>query len=210
MKKTTGRSKAAPAEEIGRPEATNQKYEMPYTARVTIRGVASILLHAWNIDAIAQKAGGKKGSQEKKTDNTESYVLRCEDGTIGIPGDYLYACMVGTAAYLRDPRSSRKSAKDLYKAAVFPTTEIASLGHTSWNYLSAKRAVVHMSGITRIRPAFLPGWTATFDLQVALPEYVQPTDLLELLTLAGRITGLGDFRPRYGRFQVTHFETSVD
>ncbi len=37
-------------------------------------------------------------------------------------------------------------------------------------------------------------------------EYVQPRDLLETLTLAGRVIGIGDFRPTYGRFNIVRFE----
>jgi hypothetical protein len=41
---------------------------------------------------------------------------------------------------------------------------------------------------------------------VNLPEYVDPHFFQEVLTLAGRATGVGDFRPTYGRFQVVQFD----
>jgi hypothetical protein len=40
---------------------------------------------------------------------------------------------------------------------------------------------------------------------VNLPEYVSPEMLHGLLTDAGRLVGLADFRPTYGRFRVTQF-----
>jgi len=42
---------------------------------------------------------------------------------------------------------------------------------------------------------------------IAIPEYISPAFLLDLLTQAGRLCGLCDHRPTYGRFQVTSFET---
>lgn len=188
--------------------------EAPYIATVLIEGVSPILFHRWNAESIAEKAGAKKGSAAKKTDDVESYVYRCEDGTIGIPGLYLVGSMTnpqnGAAKYRQDPRSPRKSALDLYKAGVVPLTEIASLGKADWDYLDKRRVTVQRAGITRVRPAFQAGWKAEFDLMVNTPEYISPTDLLDCLSMAGRLVGVGDFRPTFGRFQITKFETNLD
>ena len=113
--------------------------------------------------------------------------------------------MITAAKFRQDPRSPRKSAMDLYKAAVVSITDLASFGTTTWDYMDQRRVMVQRAGITRSRPAFNAGWSATFLFQVQLPEYVQPSDLLDVLTNAGRLIGVGDFRPSYGRFQVTDF-----
>lgn len=182
----------------------------PYVAEVTVRGTAPILFHRWSCEAIEEKAKAKKGSATKKTDNIESYVYRCEDGTIGIPGSYFVGAITdprnGAAKYLQDPRSPRKSALDLYKAAVVPLTHLASLGKPTWDFVDQRRVMVQRQGITRNRPAFNSGWEATFELQVLLPEYVNRDDLLLVLTQAGRLVGIGDYRPTYGRFAVTSFK----
>jgi len=163
-------------------------------------------LHAWNNEAVKEKANAKKNSTAKKTDNLESYVYRCDDGTIGVPGYYVHGAIREAARFRQDPRSPRKSAMDLYKAAIAPLTQVASLGATDWEYIDRRRAVVQRNAITRERPAFLPGWELAFDFVVTLPEYVQPDALLDVLVLAGRVIGIGDHRPTYGRFQVTAFE----
>src|SRR5262245_49936512 len=90
----------------------------PYTARVTIQGTAPILLHAWNTEAVEEKGKAAKGSKAKKTDDVESYVYRCPNGNIGVPGAYLRGAIVAAAKYRQDPRSPRKSAQDLFKAGV--------------------------------------------------------------------------------------------
>jgi hypothetical protein len=74
--------------------------------------------------------------------------------------------------------------------------------------MDMRRVVVQRNGITRSRPAFHAGWRATFSLQVVLPEYVAPSLLNELIAQAGKIIGLGDQRPSYGRFQVVRYEVS--
>lgn len=54
-------------------------------------------------------------------------------------------------------------------------------------------------------PALKAGWEVEFDIQINLPEYIDPAMLNEVIANAGRLLGIGDFRPTYGRFQVTGF-----
>lgn len=154
---------------------------------------------------VAAKASAAKGSAAKKTDDIDSYIWRLDNGHIGLPGEYLRQSVIMAAKYRQDPRSPRKSAMDLYKAAVVALTDLADLGTDTWDYLDQRRVTVQRSAVTRMRPAFHAGWVAEFELQVQLPEYVQPADLLDVLINAGRLVGVGDFRPTYGRFQVTKF-----
>lgn len=178
---------------------------IPYVVETTITGTAALLFHRWSCEAVAEKASAAKNSAGKKTDNVESYVYRCDDGTIGLPGEYVRQAIIHAAKFRQDPRSPRKSAMDLYKAAVVSLTDLASLGSRDWDYLDQRRVMVQRNGVTRVRPAFHKGWTATLQLQVLLPEYVTPADLHHVLTDAGRLVGVADFRPTYGRFAVTSF-----
>lgn len=180
--------------------------ELPYTASVRIRGTADILFHRWNAEAVDEKAKAAKNSASKKTDNIESYVYRNEAGEICIPGEYLRQAIILAAKFKQDPRSPRKSAMDLFKAAVVPVTALASLGTKKWDYEDRRRVVIQRNGINRTRPAMRVGWQCDIDLLVTLPEYIDRNLLHEVITLAGRIGGLGDFRPTYGRFAVTHFD----
>lgn len=183
---------------------------MPYHAEVTIEGAADLLLHRWNCEAVAEKAAAAKGSRAKKSDNIESYVYRNDDGYICLPGEYLRGAIIGAAKFRQDPRSPRKSAMDLFKAAVVAMTPLASLGTKEWDYEDARRVTVQRAGITRIRPAMKAPWKATFIFMVTLPEYVSPTTLNEVIASAGRLIGVGDFRPTYGRFNVTKFDVLED
>jgi hypothetical protein len=183
---------------------------VPYVAEVDIEGTAPILFHRWSNEAVAEKAAAAKGSKAKKSDDVESYVYRCTDGTIGIPGVYLIGSMIdprnGAAKYRQDPRSPRKSALDLFRAGVVSLTDCASLGSDKWEYLDARRVNVQRNSITRVRPAFMTGWKASFTLQVLTPEYIAPALLHDVLTQAGLLVGVADFRPTFGRFKVNRFE----
>lgn len=184
--------------------------QMPYRVAVEITGVCPLLLHAWNCESVDSKSKAKKGSAEKKSDDTESYVMRNAEGEICLPGTYLRGSIIFAAKFMQDPRSPRKSAMDLFKAGIIAITELASLGSKDWDFLDKRRVVIQRNAITRSRPAFKEGWKAKIILQVNLPEYIDAQLLNTVIQNAGRLIGVGDFRPTFGRFNVTRFEVLDD
>ncbi len=181
-------------------------FSEPFAVEATIEGVADILFHRWNVEAVAEKAAAAKGSKAKKSDDIESYVYRDDAGMISLPGEYLRGAIINAAKYRQDPRSPRKSAMDLFKAGIVSLTPLASLGVEDWDYEHKCRVTIQRNGITRTRPALKVGWRATFVLSSVLPEYIPPQMLNEVIGAAGRLVGVGDFRPTYGRFSVVGFK----
>lgn len=185
---------------------------MPHIVNITIEGTADLLLHAWNCEAGEEKSAAKKGSATKRTDNIESYVQRNEDGFICLPSEYLRMSIVGAAKFRQDPRSPRKSAMDLYKAALIslkpliPLTTVVGETPKIWDYEHRCRVQIQRNSITRSRPAFREGWKIEVPLLVNLPEYIESKDIHEVVSAAGRLIGVGDFRPTYGRFQIINFK----
>lgn len=182
----------------------------PYIVNVTVQGVADFLFHRWNCEAVAEKAASAKGSKAKKSDDVESYVYRNDKRQLCLPGEYLRQSVIHAAKFRQDPRSPRKSAMDLYKAAIVPLTILAPMGGKDWDYMHQCRVVIQRNAVTRSRPAMKAGWKATVQLMVNLPEYIRPNDLHDVLNAAGRLIGVGDFRPTYGRFNVTSFDIGME
>lgn len=135
----------------------------------------------------------------------ESYVYRNDAGDICIPGEYVRQAIIHAAKFKQDPRSPRKSAMDLMKAAILVDPLMCSLRVKEWDYLDARRVVIQRSGINRVRPAMRAGWNIDCSVTVLLPEYVGKDFLIDLLNMAGRLIGIADFRPTYGRFVVKSF-----
>lgn len=178
---------------------------LPYRADITIEGVAPIMFHRWSCEAVEAKATAAKGSKTKREDNVESYLYRDSTGEIAIPGEYLRQAIIEAAKFRQDPRSPRKCAKDLYKAALISLTDLATTGATDPDYLDRRRVCVQRAAVTRVRPVLNVGWSATFQMMVQTPEYISPQTLNAVTADAGRLVGVGDFRPSYGRFVVTGF-----
>lgn len=182
---------------------------VPYIVRAKIVGVADLLFHRWNCEAVDAKSKAAKGSKAKKSDDIESYVYRDNAGELALPGEYVRQAIIHAAKFRQDPRSPRKSAMDLFKAGVIGLTPLASFGTSAWDYEHRCRVTVQRNGITRCRPAMKAGWQIEVDLLVNLPEYIAPDALQDVLVNAGRLIGVGDFRPTYGRFAVRAFEALI-
>jgi hypothetical protein len=178
--------------------------QLPITATVEITGSSDLLFHRWSNEAVAEKAAAAKASRTKKTDDLESYVYRNDAGRICIPGEYVRMAIIEAAKFKADPRSPRKTARDLYRAGIVSLTDLAPVAKT-WDYEDRRRVVVQRNAVTRTRPALKAGWKASLQLLIILPEYIAASDLLETLSLAGRVIGIADFRPTYGRFNVSKF-----
>lgn len=180
----------------------------PYHVEITIQGTADLLFNRWNCDEVDAKGRAGKGSSARKADNPELRVHRLDSGNLGIPGEYLRMAMVTASKWQRDPSSPRASGQRNYKAGVIVTTALADLGCKSWDYEDRRRAVIRASGggINRIRPAMKAGWKAKFCVQVIVPELIDEAMLRETVDRAGKLCGLGDFRPTFGRFSVIGWE----
>jgi len=206
-----GRKATAEVVRIGGEAPTNGaaetlEYSEPYRAAVSIEGSADMLFHRWNVEGVDEKAKAAKGSKAKKTDDIESYVYRLDNGHLGLPGEYLRQAIIHAAKYKQDPRSPRKSAMDLFKAGIVCLTQLADLGVKTWDYEDRRRAVIQRNAINRTRPAMKVGWEADFEFLINLPEYINTTLFQAVIADAGRLVGVGDFRPTYGRFSVTNFK----
>jgi hypothetical protein len=186
--------------------ASTIEESVPYQVRISVEGSAALLFHRWSVDGVEAKAKAAKGSAAKKTDDLETYVYRDGKSNLCVPSEYFRMALIGAAKFRQDPRSPRKSAMDLFKAGVACLDELCSLGVREWDYIDRRRVMIQRNGITRCRPAMLTGWKTSVQLQVLLPEYINSQLLNEVVAQAGRLIGVGDFRPTFGRFQVINFE----
>jgi len=123
-----------------------------YAVEVVLVGTAAILFHRWDDASVERKSKAAKGSQAKKSDDVESYVYRTIDGEIGIPSKNFKACLREAGRSLPDPRSPRKSARDLVQSAI----QIEG---------------VQLAGLPVVFPIPAPGWVQ----RIATPHW--PADL---------------------------------
>ena len=68
-------------------------------------------------------------------------------------------------------------------------------------FILRKGVMINRSRIIRIRPMIPVGWCLEFDLEFDA-SIIDPQSLLKAMIDAGALIGLGDWRPKFGRFLV--------
>lgn len=183
--------------------------------RLTIRGTAPLLMHNSRLsDPLnpTSKAIKKITSKRTKTDEDHENIARLEhagslylDPDVGpyIPGQNVERCLVDAA------RISKQGVK--VQRGVFIETDVNPLGYTGprdvdglWkdeNFRHVASVKVGQSRTMRCRPMFT-SWAVEAD-GILDPAVIDLTDLSAIALTAGQMIGLGDWRPRYGRFEAS-------
>jgi hypothetical protein len=75
--------------------------------------------------------------------------------------------------------------------------------------IDIRRAVVQRAAVPRVR-ARVPRWSGDVSFEYD-PDFIRPDMIEELLNLAGKLVGVGDFRPakkgEFGRFTAHEVKT---
>jgi len=178
---------------------------VPYSVQVHVRGTSDLLFHRWSCDE--NEEGNRKRKGSKKFPEPDTFLYRDEKNEICIPSEHFRQAVIHAAKYRKDPRSSRKSLRDVCQAGIIcEEPQLIPLGKDKPDYYHKCRVNIQRNSITRIRPAFLKGWECKIVFTILLSEYISEELFNEILIDAGRLCGVGDFRPTYGRFQVIQFK----
>jgi hypothetical protein len=158
-------------------------------------------------------------SKRKKTEEDVQTIARLEwemglyyERGIGpyIPGENVLKC-------LRDSGTLTRQGAAVVRATflldhMLPLRCATENGGSRWTQSSSvqqlwennlkdyRRVGNQQNSVMRCRPMF-PSWTLDLGLMVE-PSVLSPEDLITIAERAGQMTGLGDYRPRFGRFEV--------
>lgn len=184
-----------------------------------ITGVRPLVLHnglmadPTNHYTIAIKKITAKGSKKlTPCDHAERDRLEWEAGLywseelggIVIPSDNLERC-------IQDGARKSRLGKD-FAAGVFVTEPEVAVSHrksgkskeaiySDPSYTLRKGVKVQMARIIRIRPMIPTGWSIKFNVEFE-DSIVSRASVIDAITEAGATVGLGDWRPKFGRFAV--------
>lgn len=158
-------------------------------------------------DFIGQDDGGGMSTGKKQYVDAEEAsrrLYRDPSGAYCHPSNAFTRAMVKAVA---GKKFGKSFATNIIKGAVFIVEPHALLtdgtGAPLTEYTMDRRpVVVGKSRVLRVRPCF-SNWKCLLPLEVDT-AILQPQQCLEALTLAGRIIGIGDYRPErgggFGRF----------
>jgi hypothetical protein len=188
-----------------------------YTVLVSVEGIAPLMQHRYPLPDFGDlsKGGKKKTGEQDYSQEWREYLYLSPEGDIYQPATHFDGAMVKAAAGYKIQGARGKTYKDLFKGNVFVSPDAIYHGVKVPDeldadadkplYLDVRPVVIQRARVVRVRPCFSAGWKLDFEITV-LDDQLPKNVLNEVLTLAGRTVGVGDFRPRFGRFMVTRFE----
>jgi hypothetical protein len=157
------------------------------------------------------KAHKELTSKRKKTDEDHELILHSEwlgslyfDDSIGpyVPG-------INVESMLMEAAKAQKLGKK-FKSAIMVVEDRIKLDYegprdrkqlfNDQRFVDIRSVKVQQARIHRCRPIF-SSWSITFQLNFD-QALVDLREIKKALEDAGQIVGLGDFRPRFGRFEV--------
>lgn len=180
---------------------------------ITINGVRPLLMHNSRLanptDTWTRKIK-EVTSKRKKTDEDHAALswleargscYETDDGKLALPVDNVFgAIFVAAKAFKLGTRM---------KGALVPITDIEPLylngetrdatEHVNDGNIDIRSVQVQRARVMRSRPIIEAPWSVTHQFEF-MPDEINATELQQILERAGKIVGVGDYRPRFGTF----------
>lgn len=183
--------------------------------KLKLKGAAPIMLHNGQLaDPLNKwtKALKKITSKRQKTEADHEEMGKLEffgglyvnsEGKIIIPGEVLEGVLAKTA--------TRKKQGKLFRAGIICKDALLKFPGPDdpeelWKkhrdiHVSRMGVVVQRNKVMRTRPIF-PEWSITLELEFDDEIIKSEEDVLDIVNLAGRYNGIGEWGPKYGRFTI--------
>lgn len=184
------------------------------TATYTIQGKTPLLMHSERLanpfDALTRELKALTGKRKKTEDDLLDIArvewlggLYSDDDGIFMPGYNVFSSLIGGGKLHKLGTAIRRSAiiaEDRLALEYGGTKGDHSKLFDDKRFVDMRSVKVGTSKVMRCRPIFRD-WKITFSVHYD-ESGLQRSDLDRCLQAAGTMIGLGDYRPRYGRFEV--------
>lgn len=194
-----------------------------YHIDVRIQGTTALLQHKFAPTTLATLMDGaskRTGAPDYSLEWMETMYVTPQ-GYLCQPATHVEGALVRAGSAFKIKGKSGKTWRDAMRAYcyvqpddiihVYQGTAVPAPGpelltmpttHLSVNIM---RVIINRSAVARARLMIGAGWELAFTIEVH-DEQLRPDIVRTILDEAGRSVGIGDFRPRYGRFAVQLFE----
>ncbi len=190
----------------------SQELQMKHTT-VKILGITPLIMHNGRLaDPLddASKALSKLTSKKNKTEADHHAIRKCEwfgglytdeHGAPCLPGEVLEAALVEGAKKFKLGKAAKGAIIIDGNAPLdYPGPKDVNKLWAEGGYLKLAGVRNKQNRVIRSRPIF-PSWSCTFEVNWN-PEMIKDEEqLLDIITAAGQ-SGIGDWRPKFGRFEV--------
>ena len=172
-------------------------------AKVKIKGIAPLLMNRFAMEKPEDTKAKRRDEQYDVKEEAEKALYK--DDKIGC-----YAPSVWIEASLREAGKEFKSAKGrgtqkaTILSSVFIDPEKIPLNKKTYDELDVRPVVIQRNRVVKGRPKF-NSWELEFTINFN-EDRIKKDTLKQILEEAGVSKGIGDYRPKFGRFEVVKFE----
>ena len=171
------------------------------TMKLRLIGAAPLLMNRYPTEKNPSRASAE-AAIERILPSEEEYLndaLYIDEKGIYLPSDWIEAALRDAAKGFR--QKGLKTYKEAIQSSVFLTEEKVRLKDPKW--IPDRRPVtVQKARVVRVRPRFDAWETESFEITYNEARITRDR-LLSILEEAGNSKGIGDYRPKFGRFSVS-------
>ncbi|MHB8559572.1 MAG: hypothetical protein ACYDAP_00175 [Thermoplasmataceae archaeon] len=168
---------------------------------VEIKGVRDYLMHKFS----EGDPNRKRGSHPTAEEDCEDALYRSENGIIFVPSRQLEASIVKASADFKF--TGKRTMKDIILSGVIVEPEEIPMEPQEYVQYSVP-VRIQQARIIKSRPRF-KNWSLTFTIVNSDPERILDAKLKDIIIAAGETRGIGDWRPKFGTFEVIKFERLI-
>lgn len=181
------------------------------------------------LDEHTQKLKALHGKRKKTEEDLVSIMAveargacwETETGLLGVPSAAVWRCLFDAAKAFRMGQDIKRALifSDVVEPLLVNDQEMScddflgGVGDDLGKRIDYRPVRVQTSRVMRARPLIPTGWKTTHRFEL-LTDIIDPGDLDNIIIRAGRLGGLGDWRPTYGTFtteaSMAHVEDLAD
>ena len=183
--------------------------------RYTINGITPLIMHSERLanpfDEMTRELKALTGKRKKTEDDLlaiaqvewKGGLYHDKDNGIYLPGYNIFASLIGGGKMHKLGTAIKRAAlvNDDYVPIKYDGPSDPDKLFKDKSYVDMRSVKVGTAKVMRCRPIFRE-WQCTFNVMYE-ETAIQRSELDLCLKSAGSMVGIGDYRPRFGRFEVT-------
>lgn len=169
---------------------------------VEITGIAPLLQNRFPVEDFGQNQSKVKKKVYDPKEEAEKKLYKNPNGEIYQPSEHIYQTIRRAAIDFKFEK--KKSYKDVITSGIVVTPDEIPLIFDKYD-VDTRPVVIQRARVLCWRPKFNQ-WKLKFNIIILDDENISVPVLKEILEKAGGTKGIGDYRPRFGRFMVTSFQ----
>jgi len=177
---------------------------------VTIQGISPLLMNRPSA-MIGDISKDKKGFKDDKGEKANDKLYVNQKGELYQPSTHIQGALIEAGKHKKVVGKGKATYSKIVGYAVSINPFEIKHKKQKWEIFSILAVNPTTKGRNLLHRPILKEWELDFEVDFDETE-VPPTIMKELLDIAGRIAGLGDWRPQkkgpYGKFQVTSWKES--